>query len=32
MKRFRRIAAAVISYTAFAALACRREKPVAGAP
>jgi len=31
MKRFRRIAAAVIACTAFAGLACRREKPVAAA-
>ena len=31
MKRFRRIVAAVIACTAFAALACRREKPVAAA-
>jgi len=31
MKRFRRIAAAVIACTAFAALACRRDKPVAAA-
>jgi hypothetical protein len=29
MKRFRRIVAAVAACTAFAALACRREKPVA---
>ena len=31
MKQFRRIVAAVIACTAFAALACRREKPVAAA-
>ena len=31
MKRFRRIVAAVIACTAFAALACRRDKPVAAA-
>jgi hypothetical protein len=31
MKRFRRIAAAMIAYVAVAALACRREKPVAAA-